>query len=226
MTAGNTLPALPHNQHLEQVKILWDLEGPCEFFRYVTNSIYLGTRSQQKCVIRLTHPRSRNLEQLNSEFSFMEEVSVAGIRTVLPFRNQKGNWVERVSCEKGNLFYVSVFPFASGAPPTREEMETKQILMEWGQTIAKLHQVGQKYQAPQGTLERPEWNQETVLLTAQASTQADTSDRDSLAQCVTSLHRKFEKGVSRLEYGTKELESWGLEYDVWSRAREPKGEAF
>ncbi|MFX3672914.1 MAG: phosphotransferase enzyme family protein [Paenisporosarcina sp.] len=123
-----------------------------ELDRGLQNRLFSFHRNKEKLVARLTLPKRRSKEQIESELSFMETLQGNGIRTVQPYElNGKSIFTVRL---KEQSYILTLFEFSEGnvVDVMNPSEWNEDFFRKWGETIAEMHKGSMNSEA---TLLRP-----------------------------------------------------------------------
>jgi Ser/Thr protein kinase RdoA (MazF antagonist) len=147
----------PNSKHLDKIKSLWEVSGNLELVRKVENWIYKTKDS--KVYFRLTEPSHRTIEQLKLELDWLLFLTKKEVQAAQLIESNTLNTIEEINID-GDIFLVSAFEKANGIALKSIEDFTEIRMLNWGKTIASLHELTTLYKEPIGGERRPLWSEE------------------------------------------------------------------
>lgn len=109
-------------------------------------------------VLRFTPVARRTVAQVLAELEWMEFLAVNGVCTPRVIRSLRGNLVEEVTADDGELILVCAMNYVRGQGLGRALLDDS-LVAEWGRLTGKIHRASVAYGTP-ATCRRPVWHSE------------------------------------------------------------------
>jgi len=137
----------------EHYKVLGDFEN------YVLE-VY---RNGQPYIFRMTHSSHRSREDVQSEVDWMMFLHREGVNVPNVFPSVNNEYVESISAGD-TFFHLTLFEKAKGSHVRiTNEADHRELFIQLGKTIGKMHRVTRKYIPSHGVQPRPQWEDDELM---------------------------------------------------------------
>ncbi len=150
----------PQEQHIQQARELWELEGDASLLRKMHNYVYSIQRREDEVILRLTAPARRSKAGLLAELHWMQYLVAQGASVAGPIYSQAGEVAELLKI--GNHeFFASVFHHARGRAPEIKDYK-REFFIEFGKTVGEMHKLTKNYSPSSETTKRHGWLEQVM----------------------------------------------------------------
>lgn len=110
-------------------------------------------------VIRFVHSEHRTYDLVLAEIEFIDYLALNGASVTSVIKSKDGNISERIDCDNGHYFTVTLFTKAPGTFIKKEEM-TPALFYSLGKDTGKIHHLTKQFKP---TKRRYDWDQENYI---------------------------------------------------------------
>lgn len=128
------------------------------------NYVYEGEKDGIGYILRLTHSSHRTTNMVIGELEWLNYLADNDVSVARAFTSVNGNLAEEINV--GNdYFIVCLFEKAKGRLLSRknEDEFTKEVIMEWGRIIGRMHRLTKDYVPSNDNIRRPHWYEDDLL---------------------------------------------------------------
>ncbi|WP_040949660.1 phosphotransferase enzyme family protein [Gorillibacterium massiliense] len=152
-------------------------------------------------ILRLTHSSHRSAGEVAAELDYISHLVAAGVDIPACYPSKAGRLTEVFTVEDSE-FTVCLFEKAGGKSPDSRDPEVwnGDLFREWGRVTGAMHQATKKYQAPEGAVKRPDWDDDTDLL-GHADRYVEKGDEYVLDRLTEAMGRMRQLPINRDVYG-------------------------
>lgn len=124
--------------------------------------IYEYVRDGQEYILRIGHSLRRSPGLIAGEVDWINYLADGGVSVARAVTSLTGKLVETVDDGQGEVFLVTSFEKAPGAP-IRPEAWHGDFFERYGQLIGRMHALSKEYRPPEPSWRRPAWNDQSML---------------------------------------------------------------
>lgn len=128
------------------------------------NYVYEGTVDGVSRILRLTHSSHRSTDMVLGELEWINCLAENGVSVAKAFRSTSGNLAEEIRVGE-DYFVASLFQKAKGRllDRTNPAEPTREMIIEWGRTIGKMHRATKLFEPSEERFRRPHWFEDDLM---------------------------------------------------------------
>lgn len=128
------------------------------------NYVYEGKIDGVSHVLRLTHSSHRSTDLVLGELEWINYLAANGVSVAKALHSTSGKLAEKIPVGE-DYFVASVFQKAKGRPldRTNPAEPTREVIMEWGKTIGRMHRLTKNFEPSEEKLRRPQWFEDDLM---------------------------------------------------------------
>lgn len=128
------------------------------------NYVYEAVNNGRSYILRLTHSSHRSTNMVIGELDWINYLSDNNVSVARAFTSVNGNLAEEIHVSK-DYFIVCLFEKAKGKLLSRknEDEFTREVIMEWGKVIGRMHKATKDYEPYDDNIRRPHWYEDDLL---------------------------------------------------------------
>lgn len=128
------------------------------------NYVYEGNKNGETYILRLTHSIHRSTNMVLGELDWINYLADNGVRVARAYPSLNGRFAEEIKVDS-DYFIASLFEKAEGRLLSRNNPDDlkREIIINWGKTIGKMHRLTKDYTVPSCEIKRLEWDEDDLM---------------------------------------------------------------
>jgi len=157
-------------EHLLQACGLWGFTSapPPELFREGESFLYRAFRGEEAFALRITHPKHRTVEQLETELRWIRHMGANAVNVPELVATEEGGWVATLK-QADRIWHAVVFRWVPGVTLCNgDELWTPLTFERWGLQLGRMQRLTSELGKEAAQYPRARWDDPSTALLGQS----------------------------------------------------------